>query len=227
MRLSSSLAALFGLAVLAGAARADTRLVLVRAGGLDGLEPVLVFGDGYHVYIEPLRRVPYLTSDPATILVFDQDTLRISVADSALTNLALGSTTLGTLLDQPGAAVSACVPTGGNPDQGLVYRHRTASAGPTEYFRPGSNAGSGTACLRPLPAICGDVTVDLRVDAGDVKLYREHLADPTGTSWPPNAAARCSVIGGSADCDLADVAVLRRHLAGLPPGPQAVCTAAD
>jgi hypothetical protein len=187
---------------------------------------VLVFGDGYHVYSEPLRRVPYLTQDPAAILVFDQDTRRISVADSALANLVLGSTTLGALLDQPGAAVSACVPTGGDPDQGLVYRHRTASAGPTEYFRPGSNPGSGTACLRPLLAVCGDVALNFALDADDVSLYRRHLADPAGTAWPPNAVARCSVIGKSGDCDVADVSVLRRHLAGLPPAPQAVCSAA-
>lgn len=211
---------------LGGAARADTRLVLVRAQTLHALEPVLAFGDGYHVYTEPLRRVPYLARDPAAILVFDQDTRKISVADPALANLVLGSTTLGTLLDQPGAAVSACVPTGGNPDQGLVYRHRTASAGPTEYFRPGSIPGSGTACLRPLPALCGDVDVDLSLAAGDVHLYRRHLADPAGAPWPPQAVARCSVIGGPADCDLADVAVLRRHLAGLPPAPRPVCSAA-
>jgi hypothetical protein len=217
--------ALAAVLALAGAARADTRLVLVRVQQLAALEPVLVFGDGYHVYTEALRRVPYLTTDPVAILVFDPDTRRISVADAALASLVLGSTTLGALLDQTGAAVAVCVPPEGDPQQGSVYRHRTATSGPTEYVRPGADPGAGTACLRRLPPICGDVAFDLVLDARDVAVYRAHIADP-GAPWPPAAIARCSVIGGAGDCDLADVAVLRRHLAGLPPRVQPVCSAA-
>jgi hypothetical protein len=139
--------ALAAVLALAGAARADTRLVLVRVQQLAALEPVLVFGDGYHVYTEPLRRVPYLTTDPAAILVLDPDTRRISVADAALASLVLGSTTLGALLDQTGAAVAVCVPPDGDPS-----RDRCIATGPRRRGRPSTS--DPVRIPAPVPPAC-------------------------------------------------------------------------
>jgi hypothetical protein len=58
----------------------------------------------------------------------------------------------------------------------------------------------------------------------DVTLLRAALADPIGSALPPAQAERCSSIGG-AECDVADLSVLRRYLAGLAPGPAEVCPA--
>jgi hypothetical protein len=76
--------------------------------------------------------------------------------------------------------------------------------------------------------VCGDINLDMDVNATDVALLRAALADPTGAALAPDAAARCSVIGGASDCDVVDVAVLKRALASptaLPPGIQQVCAA--
>jgi len=73
--------------------------------------------------------------------------------------------------------------------------------------------------------VCGDINLDLVVDGADVLLLRGALANPS-SALPTGGASRCSVIGGASDCDLVDVAVLRRALAaGLPPGVQQVCAA--
>jgi hypothetical protein len=74
--------------------------------------------------------------------------------------------------------------------------------------------------------LCGDIDLDLVVNATDVSLLRAELADPTGAPLPAGGASRCSVIGGLSDCDVTDVVVLRRALAGPPalgPGIQQVC----
>ena len=72
--------------------------------------------------------------------------------------------------------------------------------------------------------VCGDINLDLAVDHSDVSLLRAGLANPTGAPLPPGGAARCSVIGGETDCDMLDVVVLERELAGgLAPGVQQVC----
>ena len=72
--------------------------------------------------------------------------------------------------------------------------------------------------------VCGDIDLDLDVDAVDRSLLREALADPAGAALSAGEASRCSVIGGASDCDVVDVAVLGRVLAGEPePGIQPVC----
>ncbi|HTO09720.1 MAG TPA: hypothetical protein VMR86_21900 [Myxococcota bacterium] len=77
--------------------------------------------------------------------------------------------------------------------------------------------------------VCGDIDLDLDVDATDLALLRAALANPAGAPLPPGGAARCSVIGGATDCDVVDVAVLKRALSpgppALPPGVQQVCAA--
>jgi hypothetical protein len=73
--------------------------------------------------------------------------------------------------------------------------------------------------------MCGDIDLDLDVDSSDVSLVRTALANPTGAPLPAGGASRCSVIGGADDCDVRDVAVIRRTLASPPLGPgiQQVC----
>jgi hypothetical protein len=78
--------------------------------------------------------------------------------------------------------------------------------------------GNGDACQ------CGDVTLEGLVTAADSAALRTHLATPGGT-LAPAALERCSVAPGPG-CDLLDVAVLVRALAGLGPGAEQVCAAA-
>ncbi len=66
--------------------------------------------------------------------------------------------------------------------------------------------------------VCGDIDLDLDVDSTDVALVRARLADPTST-LPQGGESRCSVIGGASDCDVLDVAVIRRTLEPAPLGP--------
>jgi peptidyl-prolyl cis-trans isomerase A (cyclophilin A) len=73
---------------------------------------------------------------------------------------------------------------------------------------------------------CGDLNADARLDAADVARLRAHLARPAGLPLTPAEAARCSVIGGASDCNLADATVLRRRLAGRTPIRAQVCPAA-
>jgi para-nitrobenzyl esterase len=82
--------------------------------------------------------------------------------------------------------------------------------------------GIGDACQ------CGDVTLDGAVTASDVTLYRAHLASPTGLPFLGAAGEKCSVVGVvSSQCDLLDVVVLRRTLAGQPPYVAQVCRASS
>lgn len=78
--------------------------------------------------------------------------------------------------------------------------------------------GVGDACQ------CGDVSNDGRVDASDVATLRDFLALRI-TALP--APQKCDVGPGAASgaCDLLDVALLRRALAGLQPGIDPVCPA--
>jgi cyclophilin family peptidyl-prolyl cis-trans isomerase len=73
---------------------------------------------------------------------------------------------------------------------------------------------------------CGDLDANARIDQADVARLRSHLANPTGSPLTPGEAARCSVIGTAGDCNLADVAVLRRRLAGRGPLRAQICPAA-
>ncbi len=78
--------------------------------------------------------------------------------------------------------------------------------------------GNGNVCQ------CGDVTSEGTLTAADADAMRSHLASPTGTLGAA-ALERCSVYPGT-PCDLLDVVVLRRALAGRAPGVQQVCAAA-
>jgi LmbE family N-acetylglucosaminyl deacetylase len=82
--------------------------------------------------------------------------------------------------------------------------------------------GVGDACE------CGDVDLTNVVGASDVNRIRGRLAGlPPGIS--ATGLARCSVIGSSTDCDVRDLAVLRRalHTPPLGPGISRVCAAAN
>lgn len=75
---------------------------------------------------------------------------------------------------------------------------------------------------------CGDLDLSGVVDGLDVDRYRQFLADPPGLPLSVLESARCDVRGVTGDCDVADVAVLRRALAAVPlaPGIAPVCAAA-
>ena len=81
--------------------------------------------------------------------------------------------------------------------------------------------GIGDACE------CGEITNDGRVDAADVTLLRQRLAN-IGPALTPAQLARCAVIGNSATCNVRTVVAMRRAVAvpSLPPFIQPVCTAA-
>jgi hypothetical protein len=70
--------------------------------------------------------------------------------------------------------------------------------------------------------ICGDVDGDLDVDSLDWFALRQVLA---GISPALPVPAKCSVVGGQSDCDVRDVAVIRRSLSNLMPGVAGVCAA--
>ncbi len=77
----------------------------------------------------------------------------------------------------------------------------------------------------PDPPLCGDLDLSEAIDMPDVDRFRVALSDP---SMPFSAAEldQCSVIGGATGCDIADVVVLRRKIAGLLPEPEQLCPAA-
>ncbi|MGH9886664.1 MAG: PKD domain-containing protein, partial [bacterium] len=75
-------------------------------------------------------------------------------------------------------------------------------------------------CASLLPVICGDLQGDGVRDDRDVTYLRRWLA----YQYPlaPSYLARCST-NADESCDVADLAVLRRYLAGRAPGPAALC----
>jgi hypothetical protein len=68
---------------------------------------------------------------------------------------------------------------------------------------------------------CGESTGDGSIFTPDVTLLRQLLS---GASVAQSllVQGRCSV-QGTPGCDVADVALLRRGLAGLPPNPRPAC----
>ncbi len=62
---------------------------------------------------------------------------------------------------------------------------------------------------------CGDLSGDGSVTSADVSALRSHLSGQTPLS--PAALERCSVRGGSATCDIVDLAILQRSLFLEPP----------
>lgn len=76
---------------------------------------------------------------------------------------------------------------------------------------------------------CGNLNFvsegDLDVDATDVQIYRNFLADPIGSPLPESGEDLCNVIGSAGPCSVRDVAVIRRVVEGpaLPPGIELVC----
>ncbi len=72
---------------------------------------------------------------------------------------------------------------------------------------------------------CGEVSGDGVVDAADLGDYRNSLSG-AGVLFTGGAAARCSVFGVEPGvCDLVDLVVLTRALAGLGPGIALACMA--
>jgi len=80
-------------------------------------------------------------------------------------------------------------------------------------------------CATILPAICGNLDASPTISVSDVLRLRSALANPILNGLTPGELSRCSVIGDTA-CDVADLTVLRRWLAGKAPGLSPVCPAA-
>jgi glucose/arabinose dehydrogenase len=80
-------------------------------------------------------------------------------------------------------------------------------------------------CAGLLPAICGNIDANATRNLADVSRLRTAFARPLTAPLTPGELSRCSVIG-DATCDLVDLVVLRRYLAGRAPGIDAVCPAA-
>jgi hypothetical protein len=87
----------------------------------------------------------------------------------------------------------------------------------------GSAQRDGGYNIRP---VCADLDEDERITEADVDLLRAYLVDPLGSPLSVSAARRCSVIDPPGPCGVGDVTVIRRALAGLPPGVAQVCAAA-
>ena len=73
---------------------------------------------------------------------------------------------------------------------------------------------------------CGDVNDDFVVDDLDPELLRDHLADPVGLPISAAGLAKCDTIDLPGSCDVQDLVVLRRALAGLFPEIAPVCPGA-
>jgi hypothetical protein len=81
-------------------------------------------------------------------------------------------------------------------------------------------------CASVQPAICGNLDASGSQSLSDVLRLRAALANPVTNGLSAGELSRCSVIGG-AECDVADLTVLRRYLVGFAPGPAPVCPAAS
>ncbi len=81
-------------------------------------------------------------------------------------------------------------------------------------------------CASILPPICGNLNASLFRNASDLSRLRSAFANPITNGLSAGELSRCSMIGGT-ECDVADMAVLIRYLAGRAPGPAPVCPAAQ
>ena len=157
-----------------------------------------------------------------------RSTIHLDVAIRSPAGVAVDSS--GQLLfldDCTTETASGCV-------SGTIYRVDPATGTSTVLLDPiiepkGILEVSGLGAV----ALCGDVSDDGVVDALDADGLRNALlGNPSAIA----NAAKCNVFGPTdptlaenglpTDCDLVDVAVLRRALAGLPPDVAQVCSAA-
>ncbi len=118
----------------------------------------------------------------------------------------------------------ADAPAGDGPDADADGR---CDAGDNCRFTPNDQTDSGGVAFMVPDGIgnacqCGDLDVDGSVLESDVSGWRATLADQLAP--PPGFAELCNV-HGTADCDLADLVVMRRALVGADPGVGAVCAA--
>lgn len=74
---------------------------------------------------------------------------------------------------------------------------------------------------------CGDLDGDGRIGPLDVARIRNSPANPAGAALTAAEAARCSVAGTAADCNVLDGTVVRRRLAGRKPLRAQICPAAQ
>jgi hypothetical protein len=98
---------------------------------------------------------------------------------------------------------------------------------PNPLQEDGGGVGSSGADGIGDPCQCGDVTNNGQVSSEDLAAIREHVNGIPGALAAP---AKCNAVGpasgGSQDCRIDDWAIVRRAIAGLGPGIQAVCTPA-
>jgi glucose/arabinose dehydrogenase len=81
-------------------------------------------------------------------------------------------------------------------------------------------------CASIFPAICGNLDANAFRNVSDMVRLRLAFANPVTNGLSPGELSRCSMIGG-AECNIADLTVLRRYLKGKAPGPMPVCPAAQ
>src|SRR5258706_4526265 len=79
-------------------------------------------------------------------------------------------------------------------------------------------------CAALFPVVCGNIDGNSVRNGTDVTRLRSAFSRPTTAPLSAAERARCSVIG-DANCDLVDLVVLRRYLAGKTPGIAQVCSA--
>ena len=80
-------------------------------------------------------------------------------------------------------------------------------------------------CAPLFPVVCGNIDANATRNAADVTRLRTAFANPLTVPLTTGERSRCSVIG-DATCNLVDLVVLRRYLAGRAPGIAQVCSAA-
>ena len=104
---------------------------------------------------------------------------------------------------------------------------RSRSRSPTRRASP---PRARSRCIRTArascPPICGNLDASVFRNASDLSRLRSAFANPITNGLSPGELSRCSMIGGT-ECDVADLTVLRRYLAGRAPGPAPVCPAAQ
>ncbi len=79
-------------------------------------------------------------------------------------------------------------------------------------------------CASLFPVVCGNIDGNAARNAADVTRLRTAFSRPITAPLSVAERSRCSVIG-DANCDLVDLSVLRRYLAGRTPGIAQVCSA--
>lgn len=170
-----------------------------------------------HSHVEPIDTT-CSTSTQITPVGCDGNTYFYTVSLTVTDPLGLGATETSTLL--PDCSTDPDVDDDGFPnasDNCPFLANDQSDSGGVGATGPD---GIGNACQ------CGDLDLDGDADALDRARLSLALASPVAQALTPVQSARCSVIGDTT-CNIVDVAVHRRALAGQAPGLAQSCTVAQ